>query len=126
MKYISFSKKKTSRSKVIMKFGIGIILINNKTILDYFGKNFNNNIIIFPLLISNLKNFNFLIKVKGGGKNSQIFCIKISICKCILLFNYKLKKKFRKLNFFSVDDRIVERKKYGKKKSRKTEQYSKR
>ncbi|WP_433927749.1 30S ribosomal protein S9 [Candidatus Carsonella ruddii] len=126
MKYISFAKKKTSVIKIIMFYGNGIIKINNKTILNYFGKIFNTNLIIIPLLISNIKNFNYIIKVKGGGKISQIYGIKIAICKCILLFNYKLKKKFRKLNLFSIDDRVVERKKYGKKKSRKSEQYSKR
>ncbi|MBY0585467.1 mitochondrial small ribosomal subunit protein uS9m, partial [Candidatus Carsonella ruddii] len=116
----------TSIVKVIMLNGNSIIKINKKTISDYFGKIFNINLIILPLIISNLKKFNYLIYVKGGGKMSQIFSIKIAICKCILLFNYKFKKKFRKLNLFSIDDRIVERKKYGKKKSRKSEQYSKR
>ncbi|AQU89476.1 uS9 family ribosomal protein [Candidatus Carsonella ruddii] len=126
MKYISFSTKKTCKTKVIMFNGNGIFLINKKTIINYFGNIFLKNLIILPLIISNIKKFNFFITVKGSGKISQIHSIKIAICKCILLFNYKLKKKFRKLNFFSIDDRIVERKKYGKKKSRKTEQYSKR
>lgn len=126
MKYISFSKKKTSKVKVIMVKGNGKIIVNKKSLKKYFGNLYNKNIIIFPLILSNLKIFDFFITAKSGGKCSQIFCIKITICKCILLFNYNFKKIFRKLNFFSVDDRVVERKKYGKKKSRKKEQYSKR
>ncbi|WMC19319.1 MAG: mitochondrial small ribosomal subunit protein uS9m [Candidatus Carsonella ruddii] len=126
MKYITYSKKKTSKIKTLMFNGSGKIFINNKSIKKYFGNLYNKNFIFLPLILSNFKNKNFYIIVKGGGKNSQIFGIRITICKCILLFNYNYKKIFRKLNFFSVDDRIVERKKYGYKKSRKKEQYSKR
>ncbi|WMC19917.1 MAG: mitochondrial small ribosomal subunit protein uS9m [Candidatus Carsonella ruddii] len=126
MKYISYSKKKTSNIKTLMKIGSGKIFINNKSIKKYFGNLFNKNFIFLPLILSNFKEKNFYIIVKGGGKNSQIIGIRISICKCILLFNYKYKKIFRRLNFYSIDDRIVERKKYGYKKSRKKEQYSKR
>ncbi|MGK2931025.1 MAG: 30S ribosomal protein S9 [Candidatus Carsonella ruddii] len=126
MKYISFSKKKTCQTKVIMHYGNGLIKINNLTINKYFGNLLNKNLIFIPLFFIKTKKINFVIKVKGGGKMSQIYSIKISICKCILLFNFNLKRKFRKLNLFSIDNRIVERKKYGKKKSRKKEQYSKR
>ncbi|UNB92127.1 30S ribosomal protein S9 [Candidatus Carsonella ruddii] len=126
MMYLSFSKKKTCITKVCMKNGKGLIKINNKSIYKYFGNIFNINLLLIPLLIFKIKNFDFLINVKGGGITSQLISSKICICKCILLFNYNLKKKFRKLNLFSIDNRIVERKKYGKKKSRKLEQYSKR
>ncbi|BCG49274.1 30S ribosomal protein S9 [Candidatus Carsonella ruddii] len=126
MKYISFSKKKTCKTKVEIRKGHGLLTINNLSIKKYFGNIYNKNYILLPIILSSLKNFDFIIKTKGSGKISQIFSIKIAICKCILLFNYKFKKIFRKLNFFSIDNRIVERKKYGKKKSRKSEQYSKR
>ncbi|XRA05472.1 MAG: 30S ribosomal protein S9 [Candidatus Carsonella ruddii] len=126
MNYISFSKKKTCKTKVIMNLGEGIMKINNLTINKYFGNLLNKNLIFLPLFFIKTKKINFKIKVKGGGKMSQIYSIKISICKCILLFNFNFKKIFRKLNLFSIDNRIVERKKYGKKKSRKSEQYSKR
>ncbi|AGS06547.1 30S ribosomal protein S9 [Candidatus Carsonella ruddii] len=126
MKYVSFSKKKTCKTKVVIFEGCGLLTINNLSIKKYFGNIYNKNYLLIPIILSNLKNFDFIIKTKGSGKISQIFSIKIAICKCILLFNYKFKKIFRKLNFFSIDNRIVERKKYGKKKSRKLEQYSKR
>ncbi|AFP83908.1 uS9 family ribosomal protein [Candidatus Carsonella ruddii] len=126
MKYISYSKKKTNKTKVIMINGNGKIFINKKNLKSYFGNIFNKNFILLPLILSNFYNKNFYIITKGGGKMSQIFSIRISICKCILLFNYNYKYFFRKLNFYSIDDRIVERKKYGYKKSRKKEQYSKR
>ncbi|BFI90873.1 30S ribosomal protein S9 [Candidatus Carsonella ruddii] len=126
MKYISYSKKKTSKIKLLMINGNGKITINNNNVKKYFGNLYNRNFIFLPLILSNFKNKNFYIKTNGGGKCSQIICIRISICKCILLFNCNYKKIFRRLNFFSIDDRIVERKKYGYKKSRKKEQYSKR
>ncbi|AFP84092.1 ribosomal protein S9 [Candidatus Carsonella ruddii HT isolate Thao2000] len=126
MKYISYSKKKNNKTKTIMTNGNGKIFINGNTIGKYFGNFFNKNFILLPLIISNLNNKNFFVITKGGGKGSQVISIRISFCKCILLFNYNYKTIFRKLNFYSIDDRIVERKKYGYKKSRKKEQYSKR
>ncbi|AFP83718.1 ribosomal protein S9 [Candidatus Carsonella ruddii CS isolate Thao2000] len=125
MIYISYSKKKKSYSKVLIKNGNGKIIINKLTIEKYFGKLNNINILFLPLIISNL-NKNIIIFVSGGGKYSQINSIKISICKCISLLNYNNLKLFRKLNLISIDDRKVERKIFGRKKSRKKEQYSKR
>ncbi|BAF35077.1 ribosomal protein S9 [Candidatus Carsonella ruddii PV] len=126
MKYISFSKKKKTITKVLIKIGTGIIKINSLSIKKYFGNIYNKNYLFIPLILVNLKNKNILINTKGGGKNSQITSIKIAICKCILLFNFNYYKLFRKLNLITIDDRKIERKKYSYKKSRKREQYSKR
>ncbi|AFP83528.1 30S ribosomal protein S9 [Candidatus Carsonella ruddii] len=125
MIYISYSKKKKSYAKVLIKNGNGKIFLNNTTIKKYFGKLNNINNLLLPLIISNIHN-NIIIFVSGGGKCSQINSIKISLCKCISLLNYNNLKIFRKLNLISIDDRKVERKIFGRKKSRKKEQYSKR
>ncbi|AFP84273.1 uS9 family ribosomal protein [Candidatus Carsonella ruddii] len=126
MNYISFSKKKKTITRVKITIGTGIITINKLSIKNYFGNIYNKNYMLIPLILINLKNKNILINTKGGGKSSQIYTIKIAICKCILLFNFNYYKLFRKLNLTTIDDRKNERKKYGYKKSRKKEQYSKR
>ncbi|WGH26593.1 MAG: 30S ribosomal protein S9 [Candidatus Shikimatogenerans bostrichidophilus] len=130
--YYSIGKRKTSIALVYFfkkKIKDNIIIINNKNKELYF----KNNIFLIqkaflPLkIINNIKNKFFIkIKVKGGGNNSQSESISLAISRILCLINNEYKKELKKNNLLTRDSRIVERKKYGKKKARKKFQFSKR
>ncbi|WGH27089.1 MAG: 30S ribosomal protein S9 [Candidatus Shikimatogenerans bostrichidophilus] len=130
--YHSIGKRKTSIALAYIinnnKNKNNKIIINNKKINNYF----NNNMIFkkkiyYPLeLTDNLKKFNFFIKVKGGGLNSQSEAISLAISRILIKINKKFKKILKKKKLLTRDSRIVERKKFGKKKARKKFQFSKR
>ncbi|XBT18366.1 MAG: 30S ribosomal protein S9 [Candidatus Shikimatogenerans sp. Tduv] len=132
-KYHIVSKRKTTISRIYMrkkKNNNNYLLINKIN----FKKYFKNNIyilykinIFFKNIKYNKKNkYIFIVNIKGGGYNSQIESIIYGIAKILYLFNRK-KYKILKNNFLLRQDcRKVERKKYGKKKARKSYQFSKR
>ncbi|WOX79371.1 30S ribosomal protein S9 [Candidatus Shikimatogenerans bostrichidophilus] len=104
-------------------------IINNKDINIYFK---NNKIIkykiLYPFILTKLINKynNIIINVKGGGFTGQSEAIILAISRVICNINIKYKKILKKYNLLTRDSRIVERKKYGRKKSRKKFQFSKR
>jgi small subunit ribosomal protein S9 len=70
--------------------------------------------------------FDFNIMVKGGGDTGQAGAIRLGVARALLTYDEEYRKDLRKAGFLTRDARIVERKKVGKKKARKSEQYSKR
>ena len=133
-KYIySTGKRKTSIARIFLKNGNGNIIINNST--NYFNSFKKSiNIIKKPLYLLNIKNkFDIKITIKGGGLIGQAEAIKHGISKALTIFDKKnedketsFKKKLKKIGFLTRDSRKVERKKVGRRKARKKEQYSKR
>ncbi|WGH28087.1 MAG: 30S ribosomal protein S9 [Candidatus Shikimatogenerans bostrichidophilus] len=130
--YHSIGKRKTSIALVYIKNNIKLnkynILINKKNIINYFNKNnlYKKKIILPLKLTKNLKNLDIIIKVKGGGINSQCEAITLAISKILIKIDNKKKKILKKYKLLTRDNRIVERKKFGRKKSRKKFQFSKR
>ncbi|WGH24784.1 MAG: 30S ribosomal protein S9 [Candidatus Shikimatogenerans bostrichidophilus] len=129
----SVGKRKTSIAIIILKNkklnNKNKILINNKNITVYFKSNkyFYNKIYLPLLLTKNLNNnLEFNIKVKGGGLNGQIDAITLGISRILCKMNNKYTLILKKKKLLTRDSRIVERKKYGRKKSRKKFQFSKR
>ncbi|XBT18687.1 MAG: 30S ribosomal protein S9 [Candidatus Shikimatogenerans sp. Tcar] len=128
--YHIVSKRKTTVSRIYMKKGNGLIKINKLCLKKYF----NNNIYILNkinLYFIDIKFFekikyNFYINIYGGGYNSQIESIIYGITKLLYLYDEKYKILLKDNNFLRNDCRRVERKKYGRKKSRKKFQFSKR
>lgn len=135
MNYIySTGKRKKSIARVFLKVGSGAFLINN--IENYFKNSFRcNNIMFKPLRILNFeKKIDLKITVKGGGITGQAEAIRHGISKALVKFletnQYdelkNMKKVLKDLGFLTRDPRKVERKKVGRRKARKKEQYSKR
>ena len=129
----STGKRKTSIARVFLKEGTGIITINKS--LNYFD-GFKKN---YEVIIKTLSMFNLIdkvdlnITVSGGGLTGQIEAIRHGISKALVILDHKnedlkssFKKSLKKLGFLTRDSRKVERKKVGRRKSRKKEQYSKR
>mgnify|MGYP001388542612 CR=1 FL=1 len=120
-------RRKKSIAKVWVKKGSGNIHVNGKKMVDYFKKQ-NLQIAIFrPLTVVNReKEFDVRCSVKGGGLSGQAGAIIHGIARAILLFEPDLKVALKKEKLTTRDSRTVERKKYGRRKARRSFQFSKR
>ena len=120
-------RRKRSIAKVWLKKGSGNIHVNGKKMSEYFLKA-NLQIAIFrPLTITNReKEFDVRCSVKGGGLTGQAGAIVHGLSRAITLFEPDLKTTLKKEKLTTRDSRVVERKKYGRKKARRSFQFSKR
>jgi small subunit ribosomal protein S9 len=124
-------KRKTSVARVYLTKGEGnIININGKDYLsfkEYFQIDSLVQKILQPLVITNtMGNFNFKIRVNGSGLSGQAGAVRHAIARALVKYNEELKPVLKKEGLLTRDSRMVERKKYGLRKARKREQYSKR
>ncbi len=124
--YHASGKKKCAVARIFFKIQKNKIRINNLKIKEYFNKKINYKIIFDPIKLTNFKNLNIKINVKGGGKNAQVMAIRNGIAKALIKYNKKYKKILTDNKLLTRDSRVVERKKIGKVKSRKSKQFSKR
>ena len=125
--YYATGKRKTSVARVYMTKGKGVFTINKKPMDEYFGRETSSMIVNQPLDVVNLHNkFDFNIIVKGGGDTGQAGAIRLGVTRAIMAYDEATRGDLRKAGLVTRDARIVERKKVGKKKARKSEQYSKR
>ena len=120
-------RRKKSIAKVWLKKGSGNFQVNGKKMIDYFQKQ-NLQIAIFrPFTITNRQNeFDVRCMVKGGGLSGQAGAIIHGIERAIVLFEPELKTTLKKEKLTTRDSRAVERKKYGRRKARRSFQFSKR
>ena len=120
-------RRKKSIARVWLKKGSGNIHVNGKKMVDYFQKR-NLQIAIFrPLTIVKRENeFDVRCTVKGGGLTGQAGAIVHGLARAIVLFEPELKLTLKKEKLTTRDSRAVERKKYGRKKARRSFQFSKR
>ena len=120
-------RRKKSIAKVWLKKGSGIISVNGKKMVDYFQKP-NLQISIFrPLTLVKRENeFDVKCSVKGGGLSGQAGAIIHGLARAIVKFEPELKPILKKEKLTTRDSRAVERKKYGRRKARRSFQFSKR
>ena len=120
-------RRKTSIAKVWLKKGTGNIHVNGKKMIDYFKKP-NLQIAIFrPLtIVKRESEFDAMCSVKGGGLTGQAGAIIHGISRALILFEPELKPALKKEKLTTRDSRMVERKKYGRRKARRSFQFSKR
>ena len=110
-----------------MTKGKGIFTVNKKPMNEYFGRETSSMIVNQPLDVVDMHNkFDFNIIVKGGGDTGQAGAIRLGVTRAIMAYDEATRGDLRKAGLVTRDARIVERKKVGKKKARKSEQYSKR
>tara|TARA_B100000686_G_C15834084_1_gene499460 strand:+ start:81 stop:512 length:432 start_codon:yes stop_codon:yes gene_type:complete len=120
-------RRKRSIAKVWLKKGSGNIIVNGKKMSEYFRKS-NLQIAIYrPLTIVKRENeFDAKCSVKGGGLSGQAGAIIHGLSRAIVLFEPDLKPTLKKEKLTTRDSRAVERKKYGRRKARRSFQFSKR
>jgi len=120
-------KRKNSIARVwLIPNGNGEIKVNKKDLNKYFSRPLLNTLIKKPFETINNINFNVNVFVKGGGLSGQAGAIKLAISKALVNYDSKFRVALRKEGLLTRDSRIVERKKYGRKKARKSFQFSKR
>ena len=120
-------RRKKSVAKVWLKKGSGNIHINGKTLTDYFKKQNLQMAIFRPFTVVKRENeFDARCSVKGGGLSGQAGAIILGLARTIVLFEPELKTTLKKEKLTMRDSRAVERKKYGRRKARRSFQFSKR
>ena len=120
-------KRKNSIARVwLIPNGNGEIKVNKKDLNKYFSRPLLNTLIKKPFETINNINFNVNVFVKGGGLSGQAGAIKLAISKALVNYDSKFRVALRKEGLLTRDSRVVERKKYGRKKARKSFQFSKR
>jgi small subunit ribosomal protein S9 len=126
-KFYATGKRKSSIARVWMKPGSGSIVVNQKSIDDYFGRETSKMVIRQPLeLTDNVGKFDIFVNVCGGGPSGQAGAIKHGITKALMEADADLRGALKKAGFITRDSRIKERKKYGKRSARRSFQFSKR
>jgi len=126
-KFYATGKKKTSVARVWIKPGNGNIVVNKRSIDDYFGRETSKMVIRQPLeLTNNVGKYDIFVNVSGGGASGQAGAIKHGITKALLEVDLALRGVLKKAGFITRDSRIKERKKYGKRAARRSFQFSKR
>lgn len=125
--FYATGKRKTSVARVYMTKGSGVFTVNKRPMGEYFGRETSSMIINQPLDTVDMRDkFDFNITVKGGGDTGQAGAIRLGITRALMKYDEEFRGNLRQAGFVTRDARIVERKKVGHKKARKSEQYSKR
>ncbi|GAB6099880.1 30S ribosomal protein S9 [Halanaerocella petrolearia] len=127
VEYLGTGRRKTSTARVRLLPGDGKIVVNDKPLSDYFGRDSLEQIVKQPLEITNTDGtFDVAINVDGGGVSGQAGAIRHGISRALLKVDDAHRDVLKKAGFLTRDPRMKERKKYGRKKARKSPQFSKR
>ena len=120
-------RRKTSIAKIWLKKGSGKIYVNGKNYEDYFKRANHKMQLLRPFeIIDQPTSYDVRCNVKGGGHTGQVGAMVHGISKALLQFDSELKSTLKKEKLTTRDSRAVERKKYGRKKARRSYQFSKR
>ncbi|WP_242926739.1 30S ribosomal protein S9 [Pontibacter vulgaris] len=120
-------RRKTSVARIYMTPGQGIITINGRDIKTYFPSEVLQTIVNQPFKTLDLiGKYDVTANLKGGGVSGQAEALRLAISKALVVENAESKSALRKEGFITRDPRMVERKKFGKRKARRSFQFSKR
>jgi len=120
-------RRKSSVARVFMKKGTGQILVNGKSVEQYFGRQTSIMVVKQPLMLTNNgEAFDLKISVKGGGESGQAGAVRHGITRALIDYDAALKPDLSRAGFVTRDSREVERKKVGLHGARRRKQFSKR
>jgi len=120
-------KRKDAVARVWLKPGAGQILVNDKEFSEYFARPVLQMIVQQPILAANRSGqFDVVATVSGGGLSGQAGALRHGISKALTYYEPELRAVLKKGGFLTRDSRVVERKKYGRAKARRSFQFSKR
>ena len=128
IQYLGTGRRKTSVARVRLVPGEAGITINGKDMRDYFGgRELLAKIVEQPLeLTETLNKYGVKVNVNGGGNTGQAGAIRHGVSRALIVADESLRGALKEAGFLTRDSRMVERKKYGKKKARRSPQFSKR
>lgn len=125
--YYGTGRRKSSTARVFLRPGTGNIVINKRSIEEFFSRETARMVVRQPLeTVELLEKFDLYITVSGGGTTGQAGAIRHGITRALIQFDESLRSPLRGAGFVTRDARRVERKKVGLKKARKKTQFSKR
>ncbi|WP_345237980.1 30S ribosomal protein S9 [Hymenobacter saemangeumensis] len=120
-------RRKTSVARIYMQAGQGNITINDRDMKSYFSNELLENVVNQPLtLLEQVGQYDIKVNVRGGGISAQAEAIRLAITKALVSDNAETRPALKKEGFLTRDPRMVERKKFGKRKARRSFQFSKR
>lgn len=120
-------KRKESTARVWVKPGSGKIVVNKKDLDEYFARPVLQMVVRQAFGVANVDGqFDVMCTVAGGGLSGQAGAVKHGISKALSLYDPMLRPALKRAGFLTRDSRTVERKKYGKRKARRSFQFSKR
>ena len=120
-------RRKESTARVWVKRGTGKISINGKEMINYFARPVLQMQLNFVFDVTERKDqFDVIATVKGGGLSGQAGAVRLGLSRALSLFEPDLRKPLKSAGMLTRDSRVVERKKYGRAKARKSFQFSKR
>ncbi|ETD66616.1 30S ribosomal protein S9 [Pelistega indica] len=120
-------RRKTSVARVFLKKGSGNIVVNGKTVDEYFARQTGRMIVRQPLVLVDMQeSFDIQINVHGGGESGQAGAVRHGITRALIDYDAELKSALSKAGYVTRDAREVERKKVGLRKARRRKQFSKR
>jgi small subunit ribosomal protein S9 len=120
-------KRKDAVARVWIKPGAGEITINKRPVSQYFARPVLRMILQQPLQVAErLGQYDIIATVAGGGLSGQAGAVRHGLAKALTYFEPDLRSPLKREGFLTRDARVVERKKYGRKKARRSFQFSKR
>ena len=120
-------KRKDAVARVWIKPGSGKILVNKKDFTDYFGRPVLQMVVQQPIVaVARTGQYDIVATVSGGGLSGQAGALRHGISKALTYYEPDLRGILKKGGFITRDSRVVERKKYGRAKARRSFQFSKR
>jgi small subunit ribosomal protein S9 len=120
-------KRKDAVARVWVKPGSGKVVVNGKEMAKYFARPVLQMVIGQPCTVANVADqFDVMCTVAGGGLSGQAGAVKHGISKALTVYDPGLRPALKAAGFLTRDSRVVERKKYGKRKARRSFQFSKR
>ncbi|MAF16544.1 MAG: 30S ribosomal protein S9 [Marinomonas sp.] len=125
--YYGTGRRKTSTARVFLKAGSGNLVINNRSLEQYFGRETSCMVVRQPLeLVEATEKFDVYVTVSGGGISGQAGAIRHGITRALMQYDETLRRTLRSAGYVTRDSRQVERKKVGLRKARRRPQFSKR
>ena len=123
----TIGRRKAAVVRLYMSEGKGNVIINGKDIADYFPMEATRQKMMDPFkIVDKVDQFDLKINVRGGGFTGQSEAIRLAISRALVKLDEELKTSLKAKKYMTRDSRVVERKKYGKPKARKSFQFSKR
>ena len=120
-------KRKDAIARVWIKPGPGKITVNERELDVYFARPVLRMLIQQPLVVANRSGqYDIIVSVAGGGLSGQAGAVRHGLSKALTYFEPELRPALKKVGFLTRDARVVERKKYGRAKARRSFQFSKR
>jgi small subunit ribosomal protein S9 len=120
-------KRKNAVAKVWLKPGSGKIVVNNRAVEVFFARPVLRMVLTQPLqLVDRVTQYDVMVSVNGGGLSGQAGAVRHGISKALTYYEPALRGALKKEGFLTRDSRIVERKKFGRAKARRSFQFSKR